>query len=46
TISVGIAELDSQPENYMQWLQRADEALYEAKEGGRNRVVVYHGWGV
>ena len=46
TISVGIAELDSHPENYMQWLQKADEALYEAKEGGRNRVVVYEGWGV
>ena len=46
TVSVGIAELDSQPENYMQWLQHADEALYEAKEGGRNRVVVYQGWGV
>ena len=46
TISVGVAELDSRPENYMQWLQRADEALYEAKEGGRNRVVVYGGWGV
>jgi len=46
TISVGVAELDSQPDNYMQWLQRADEALYEAKRGGRNRVVVYEGWGV
>ncbi|ONF45072.1 sensor domain-containing diguanylate cyclase [Marinobacter lutaoensis] len=40
TISMGISQLDDRPENYMQWLQRADEALYKAKEGGRNRVVI------
>ncbi|MBB5322533.1 GGDEF domain-containing protein [Marinobacter oulmenensis] len=40
TISVGISQLEEGPENYMQWLQKADEGLYEAKEGGRNRVVV------
>ncbi|WP_372966634.1 diguanylate cyclase [Marinobacter sp.] len=39
TISVGIAQLTEGPENYMQWMQKADEALYKAKEGGRNRVV-------
>lgn len=41
TISMGIAPLSDEPENYMQWLQQADEALYAAKEGGRNRVEVY-----
>ena len=40
TISIGIAQLTDEPENYMQWMQKADEALYAAKEGGRNRVVV------
>lgn len=40
TISMGIAQLTGEPENYMQWMQKADEALYQAKESGRNRVVV------
>ncbi|HET8800779.1 MAG TPA: diguanylate cyclase [Marinobacter sp.] len=40
TISMGIAQLNDEPENYMQWLQRADEALYAAKESGRNRVII------
>lgn len=43
TISIGIAPLNETPENYMQWLQQADEALYAAKEGGRNQVRVYSG---
>ncbi|WP_203300277.1 GGDEF domain-containing protein [Marinobacter sediminum] len=40
TISMGIAQLSDAPENYMQWMQLADEALYAAKEGGRNRVMI------
>ena len=40
TISMGIAQLNDGPENYMQWMQRADKALYAAKEGGRNRVKI------
>ncbi len=40
TISMGIAQLSDSPENYMQWMQQADKALYAAKEGGRNRVVI------
>ncbi|WP_166264432.1 GGDEF domain-containing protein [Marinobacter caseinilyticus] len=41
TVSIGISTLTDGPENYMQWLQQADEALYSAKEGGRNRVVAH-----
>lgn len=40
TVSMGIAQLSETPENYMQWMQKADEALYKAKESGRNKVVV------
>ncbi|MGC8121847.1 GGDEF domain-containing protein [Marinobacter sp. VGCF2001] len=40
TVSMGIAQLTETPENYMQWMQQADEALYEAKESGRNKVVI------
>lgn len=41
TISMGVAQLDEKAENYMQWLAHADEALYQAKEGGRNQVVAF-----
>ncbi|WP_323752009.1 diguanylate cyclase [Marinobacter sp.] len=41
TISMGIAQLTGTRENYMQWMQEADKALYKAKEGGRNKVVIY-----
>jgi diguanylate cyclase (GGDEF)-like protein len=37
---MGIAQLTETPENYMQWMQKADEALYKAKESGRNKVVI------
>ncbi|MEI2742590.1 MAG: diguanylate cyclase [Candidatus Competibacter sp.] len=36
TVSVGIAELNPQ-ESPSQWLCHADEALYRAKQGGRDR---------
>lgn len=39
TISAGVSELDPKNEKHIQRvIQRADEALYEAKESGRNRV--------
>lgn len=41
TISMGIAPLTNLPDNYMQWLQQADQALYAAKTGGRNQVRVF-----
>ncbi|HHD75373.1 MAG TPA: GGDEF domain-containing protein [Campylobacterales bacterium] len=40
TCSFGITELTSRDDNQVDFLERADQALYEAKEGGRNRVVV------
>ena len=41
TISIGIAGLESDTANNERFIQCADIALYDAKEGGRNRVVVY-----
>lgn len=40
TVSMGLVQLTDTPENYMQWLQQADDALYRAKKAGRNRSVV------
>ena len=37
TISLGVAELRDE-ESYGEWLARADEALYQAKEAGRNTM--------
>lgn len=39
TVSMGLVQLTETPDNYMQWLQQADDALYQAKKGGRNRCV-------
>jgi diguanylate cyclase len=39
TISLGVAELKA-GETAMHWLQRADEALYQAKDAGRNATSV------
>ncbi|XZE51856.1 GGDEF domain-containing protein [Planctomycetaceae bacterium SH139] len=40
TFSGGIAQRSAE-ESPVQWLERADKALYEAKHGGRNAVYVY-----
>ena len=41
TISVGVSIYDKSMKEPDMLYQNADKALYEAKEGGRNRVVVY-----
>ncbi len=40
TISLGVAIFDQHPD-YEQLIDRADKALYRAKEKGRNRVEIY-----
>jgi len=40
TISVGISEIRSDMESFQTLMKTADKALYAAKQGGRNRVVV------
>ncbi|MGZ7080861.1 MAG: GGDEF domain-containing protein, partial [Thermoanaerobaculia bacterium] len=39
TISVGVAEFDQGTQKPSAFIKQADEALYEAKENGRNRIV-------
>lgn len=41
TISLGIAELDDATASAHQWLERADQALYRAKTGGRNQTRIF-----
>jgi diguanylate cyclase (GGDEF)-like protein len=42
TVSLGIAEFSNDLKSYSEWLERADRALYEAKNSGRNRTVIYN----
>ena len=41
TISLGIAQISDDIENHKHWIDCADHALYEAKDSGRNRTVIY-----
>jgi diguanylate cyclase (GGDEF)-like protein len=43
TLSMGVAELCTDPvdKNIEQVVQRADQALYQAKQAGRNRTVIF-----
>jgi diguanylate cyclase (GGDEF)-like protein len=40
TASLGVAMLHEE-ESPASWLERADQALYEAKESGRDRIVIH-----
>ncbi len=41
TISLGLAEANVDMDAHTDWIEQADQALYQAKEGGRNRAIVY-----
>lgn len=41
TISLGIAEIERSYNDVSQWLEHADNALYQSKEHGRNQVTIY-----
>ena len=43
TVSLGVADLSQPLPGYQQLIERADQALYAAKQGGRNQVRVYGG---
>jgi diguanylate cyclase len=38
TVSIGVAFFSMEDASHLQWIQRADRALYAAKHAGRNRV--------
>jgi diguanylate cyclase (GGDEF)-like protein len=40
TISLGVATLTDDMAGYLTLLERADKALYQSKEGGRNQVTL------
>jgi len=41
TVSIGVAAFEPREAGYLEWIARADRALYAAKDAGRNRVVRY-----
>jgi diguanylate cyclase (GGDEF)-like protein len=41
TASIGVAEFDAQVSDSQIFIQRSDEALYQAKHEGRNRVIMF-----
>ena len=45
SVSIGVAGLDRQIVDKQSLIERTDEALYRAKQKGRNRVVVFNSKG-
>ncbi|MNE80526.1 putative diguanylate cyclase AdrA [compost metagenome] len=44
SLSIGLAPFNPAYGDATHWLNDADQALYEAKTGGRNRVTCYRHW--
>lgn len=40
TISLGIHQLNSKTADHRMWIEKADHALYQSKEGGRNQFTI------
>ncbi len=43
TVSIGVAEIDTQVSDLAALVDQADSAMYAAKQAGRNRVMAYRG---
>lgn len=41
TLSIGVVELSDEVDNYSEWIDCADRALYQGKAQGRNQVVAH-----
>ena len=41
TVSLGLAQFEQNVKSPMEWLEQADQALYRAKESGRNQYCVH-----
>jgi diguanylate cyclase len=41
TISLGVAEINATMSDHQQWIEQADQALYNCKESGRNKAILY-----
>ncbi|MES9845816.1 MAG: sensor domain-containing diguanylate cyclase [Candidatus Sedimenticola sp. PURPLELP] len=41
TISLGISEIPDYMDDYKQWIEHADKALYQSKSEGRNRFTLF-----
>jgi diguanylate cyclase (GGDEF)-like protein len=44
TVSLGIASMQGEQIKPQELVEKADRALYQAKQQGRNRAVVYEDW--
>ncbi len=40
TVSLGISQLSTNISDHRGWIEKADQALYKSKEGGRNRFTI------